>query len=197
MTTGTKKRGMPWWGIVLIILFVGAGLTTCAVGFGSMFALGNDAAKKTDTLLEEWLANGMPAIDDPVYGPGWDQKQIDRLNLFIKRVGEVRSSEPTACTARSSVGTSTENGTFVTCQTRHNLGKIQSISTSIWKKADDGLTLYRYNYLVMDEELANKAFSDVALIERGLDPDNLPVGAAPLAEEETTGDSEAANQQPE
>lgn len=190
MATKKRTQGLPVWAIILIVIVLAGGLVTCVAGFGNLFAFGKFASERTDVLVPRWTERGMPDVTDPIYMEGWNQKDVDDINLFTKRAGKITKSDKTSCSTRSSAGTGQNNGTFATCITVHDLETTRAQSVSVWKKVGDDIKLYSYNYTVEDEELGNKVLSDMALIERGIDPDNLPEGLVADQPEEAGEPSE-------
>lgn len=176
-TQKSKRSGLPVWVIIVIIVGCFASLGTCVWGFSGLFKAGNAARDKTDEFLGSALTEGLPKADDVIYlSEGdliWKQPTIDRINLFLKRIGKPRAAGETMCSTISRTGTGSQNGTYATCSTPITYDATPARVTTVWKIKDEGPLLSSFNINVENEEYGHKVLSDIALIERGIDPDTL------------------------
>lgn len=170
--------GMPRWVAIGGALASCAFLGTCVWGFSGLFKDAENARQKTLTFFEVYMFGGNLPLDGEgiYYQPtSWEDSTIERLNLFIERAGEVLSSEDTNCSVNSSANLNPEqSGTIAQCVTLHELAKSKAQSTLVWRKKGEDWLLQNLNYTLFNQEFANQILGDVALIQRGLDPDNLP-----------------------
>lgn len=172
-----KRRGLPVWLIIVIIFGCVASLSTCVWGFRGLFQAVNTAKDKTDDLLSEALLKGLPNAENEIYlSEGdmiWKQTDIDRINLFLERVGKPRSAGDNMCFATTQTGTDVQSGTFSTCNTPITHDATPARVTTVWKMKEDGPLLMSFNINVENEKYGRKILSDIALIERGIDPETL------------------------
>ena len=172
-----KSKGLPLWGILLLVFGAAGSLGTCVWGFGGLFKTALETQHKTDEFLVDVFKTGLPETSDPIYlaegDMTWKQETVDRINLFLTRVGTARSAEDSVCSTESKASLTGQNGTFSTCFTAVTYDATPARVTTVWKMKDGEAYLYSFNINVENEELGRKILGDIALIERSLDPDEL------------------------
>lgn len=181
---------MPLWAMLAIVVVISLLLGSCVWSFVGLFGKNTVAQTASDDFLRQVTdGDGFPGADDPVFSVigdrKWEQKSIDMINLYFDRMGDIKSTDASVCQTVSKASTNEDSGTFSTCTALHRLDGFEGTSTMVWRAVGDGLTLDSYNIQLNDADVNTRIQGDIALIQRGLDPDNLPVATPPTVEGES------------